>query len=209
MTFRLPERAGSCVVPFGAWPGIHMLDPSQMTVAPVDDQGRSHPAAASTPTLELRRVAAGKPLPAAHHADLLCFWAGEASGLASNAVRLATSHAKERKAYGQPIGGFQAIQHWLVDMHRDEELSHSTAIWAANEGNPARRAAAATESMRLALSVVSRSVQVFGGIGFTWDFGLHYWIRHIMATRRLAAGLSPADHSAMPRSSSRPSTASV
>jgi alkylation response protein AidB-like acyl-CoA dehydrogenase len=113
----------------------------------------------------------------------------EAVGAATAALESAVDYAGERRAYGQPIGRFQAIKHLLADMKRDVELARSAAVWAA-QVQGAENARAAVTGLDLAQRAATNAIQVFAGIGFTWELELHFFVRHVMALRRLASAQS-------------------
>ena len=97
-------------------------------------------------------------------------------------VDLTVAYAKTRNQFGKPIGSFQAVQHLCVDMFALLEGSRSAAYyaaWALGENHPQARVAVsvakayASEAYREA---GNKSIQVQGGMGFTWenDAHLHY-----------------------------------
>ena len=93
-------------------------------------------------------------------------------GLARGALEGAVAYAKEREAFGQKIGEFQAIQHLLAECATDVETVKLHAYNAARRkeaGLPYQREGAMTKlvASRVAESVASRCVDVYGGIGVT------------------------------------------
>jgi len=119
--------------------------------------------------------------------ELAVVWAAEAAGCAARTLRDAIAYAQERHQFGQPIGRFQAIKHRLADAHLLVEQAETAVVWASVEPASARRAVdvAFDASQR----VVETAVQVHGGLGFTWEMGLHMYLRHVVSLRELAAGL--------------------
>ncbi len=107
----------------------------------------------------------------------------EQLGGAEAAMRMATSYAQERYAFGQPIGGFQAIKHKIVDMFVKVELARSNcyyAAWALENKAPdlPLAAACARVSATDAFEFASReNMQVHGGIGFTWEADPHLFFK--------------------------------
>jgi alkylation response protein AidB-like acyl-CoA dehydrogenase len=107
----------------------------------------------------------------------------EAVGIAQRALDWGVEHAKERQQFGKSIGVYQAVSHSLVDAFMATELSRSLAYWAAwcvAEGDEqASTAAAAAKSYaaEAAVSACERSIQVHGGIGFTWEHPLHRYYK--------------------------------
>ena len=103
----------------------------------------------------------------------------EAVGIAQRALDLALEHTKTREQFGKPIGSYQAVSHQVADTYMDVELTRSLAYWAAwcvaedddrvDVAVPAAKSAAAEAAVR----ACERSIQVHGGIGFTWEHILH------------------------------------
>ena len=111
----------------------------------------------------------------------------EAVGIASKALELAVEHAKTREQFGRPIGVYQAVSHPLADTYVETELARSLAYWAAwcvAEGEdeaPIAVAAAKSYTGDVAVAACERSIQVHGGIGFTWEHVLHRYYKRALA----------------------------
>ncbi|PXY22851.1 acyl-CoA dehydrogenase family protein [Prauserella muralis] len=118
---------------------------------------------------------------------LSVLWAAEAVGSAGRLLRDAVAHAKVREQFGQPIGRFQAVKHLLADSHLAHQEGLTATVWAANEPGPAPQALRLV--FRRCLFVSESATQVFGGIGMTWELGLHFHTRHIVLLRDLTADL--------------------
>lgn len=108
----------------------------------------------------------------------------EAVGIASMALELGVEHAKSREQFGRPIGVYQAVAHPLADTYVETELARSLAYWAAwcvaeeDEQAPIAVASAKSFCGDAAVAACERSIQVHGGIGFTWEHVLHaYYTR--------------------------------
>jgi alkylation response protein AidB-like acyl-CoA dehydrogenase len=107
----------------------------------------------------------------------------EAVGIAQRALDWGVEHAKERQQFGKSIGVYQAVSHSLVDAFMATELSRSLAYWAAwcvaegDEQAPTAAAAAKAYAAEAAVSACERSIQVHGGIGFTWEHPLHRYYK--------------------------------
>jgi len=103
----------------------------------------------------------------------------EACGLARRALENAVEYATTREQFGKKIGIYQAVSHPLADAYTRLELSRSLALWAAwcvaTDNPQASLAAAAAKSSAAesAVAVCETSIQVLGGIGFTWEHELH------------------------------------
>ena len=112
--------------------------------------------------------------------------AAEALGVAQRALDLGVEHAKTREQFGKKIGVYQAVSHQLADTYADVELARSLAYWAAwcvaEEDEQARLAAAAAKAFatEAAVRACERSIQVHGGIGFTWEHPLHRYYKRAL-----------------------------
>jgi len=107
----------------------------------------------------------------------------EQLGGASACLDMATAYAKERHAFGRPIGSFQAIKHKLADMFVTNELARSNAYYgawalASNAAELPLAASAARLSAIKAFDYASReNIQTHGGMGFTWEMDCHLFYR--------------------------------
>jgi alkylation response protein AidB-like acyl-CoA dehydrogenase len=106
------------------------------------------------------------------------------TGLAEAALADAVEYACIREQFDVPIGSFQAIQHICADMHVKVETSRSVAYGAAwtlanSPIDEAERVAAAAKSWcgSSAARVCEDSIQVFGGMGITWEHIAHLRLR--------------------------------
>jgi acyl-CoA dehydrogenase len=113
--------------------------------------------------------------------------AHEQLGGAEALLYLARDYANTRRAFGQPIGAFQSIKHRIAELYGLVEIARANCAHAASrEGQPdfLRAAAAARLSATEAYDTAVRdAVQVHGGIGVTWEGGLHL---HMRRARSLA-----------------------
>jgi alkylation response protein AidB-like acyl-CoA dehydrogenase len=111
----------------------------------------------------------------------------EMVGMAGQALKITLDYAKERMAFGHPIGAFQSIQHRCADMLMDIEGSKYItyqAAWKINSGLPAAKetAAAKTWVSQACKRVTVSAHQVHGAIGFTEDHILHYYTKRIRSS---------------------------
>ena len=103
----------------------------------------------------------------------------EACGVARRALEYAIEHVSTREQFGKKIGVYQAVSHPLADAYTRLELARSLSLWAAwcvAEGDEQRAVAAASAkafASEAAVQICETSIQVHGGIGFTWEHVLH------------------------------------
>ena len=110
--------------------------------------------------------------------------AAEGLGAADRALQLGVAYAKERKAFGRPIGSYQAVKHLLVDAWVGVDQLRSLVWWAAWAADnapdefPLAASAAKAYAARVFEQAAETVIQVHGGIGFTWEHDAHlYWRR--------------------------------
>jgi hypothetical protein len=118
----------------------------------------------------------------------------EAVGIAAKALELAVDHARNREQFGRKIGVYQAVSHALADTYVETELARSLAYWAAwcvaeeDEMTPVAVAAAKSYCGDAAVAACERSIQVHGGIGFTWEHVLHRFYKRAQWIDAFAGG---------------------
>jgi alkylation response protein AidB-like acyl-CoA dehydrogenase len=135
------------------------------------------------------RVAAGDTMPA-EAADYfpvfhrLCVaLAAESTGVAQRTMEMAVEYAKDRKQFGRPIGSYQAVSHRCAQMLLETENARSAvygAAWAADaepESLPLAASMAKAYASDAGWRVPDASIQVHGGIGFTWEHDLHFFLK--------------------------------
>ncbi|MCE2404503.1 MAG: acyl-CoA/acyl-ACP dehydrogenase [Dehalococcoidia bacterium] len=114
---------------------------------------------------------------------LLC---AQMVGAARKDVEMAVEYAKQRVAFGRPIGAFQSIQHMCADMVLwvdGGQLLTYEALWRMDQGLPAAVEVSQAKAFcndRCEAAVRSSQV-IHGGIGFMMEFDLHLWFRRVSA----------------------------
>ena len=109
--------------------------------------------------------------------------AAELVGIGQRAMEMAVAYAKEREQFGRPIGAYQAVSHQCAEMVYDVEEARSLtlfAAWAADadpDSLPLAAAMAKARASEAAWAVCKASIQVHGGIGFTWEHDLHFLLK--------------------------------
>jgi acyl-CoA dehydrogenase len=113
--------------------------------------------------------------------------AHEQVGGAEALLHIARDYAVTRKAFGQPIGAFQSIKHRIAEMYGLVEIARANCIHAASREGQADFLVAAADarlSATEAYDTCARDcIQIHGGIGVTWEQGLHL---HMRRARSLA-----------------------
>ena len=122
-------------------------------------------------------------------------------GACQRALDMVVDYVSQRHQFGVPVGSFQAVKHKAVDMHLAIERARALAYFAAltiaedDDRRPLAAAmakAAAGEAQRL---VFQDCIQLFGGIGFTWENDIHLYVRRAKALELIFGGA--ADHRAV------------
>lgn len=147
-------------------------------------------------------------LPAAGHAGpdpvAALLTAAEQLGSAARTCELAVRYAKEREQFGQPVGAFQAVKHLCAQMLVRTETARSAVYAAAVTGTRADLDTAELLAGEAAVRGARDCLQVYGGMGFTWEADVHLhlkraWVRGRRgsqaadAEERLAADLLTGD----------------
>ena len=114
-------------------------------------------------------------------------------GAAAWTTELAVEYAKQRRQFGRPIGGFQAVKHLCADMVVRTEVAraavHAAAVTVDQPDVGDRptwpRAGAKLLADEAALANGRSSIQVHGGMGFTWEVPVHlaYKRARVLATQ--------------------------
>jgi alkylation response protein AidB-like acyl-CoA dehydrogenase len=109
--------------------------------------------------------------------------AAESTGVAQRAMEMAVEYAKDRKQFDRPIGAYQAVSHRCAQMLLEVEGARSVtyyAGWALDhepESAPLAAAMAKAYASDAGWRVPAAALQVLGGIGFTWEHDLHFWLK--------------------------------
>jgi alkylation response protein AidB-like acyl-CoA dehydrogenase len=138
-----------------------------------------------------RRLAESAILPEIE-SHALAALAIETCGVARRALELALEYASTREQFGKRIGVYQAVSHPLADAYTQLELARSLALWAAwcvatnDRQAPVAAAAAKAYAADAAVLVCETSIQVHGGIGFTWEHVLHRLYKRALGIQSFA-----------------------
>jgi alkylation response protein AidB-like acyl-CoA dehydrogenase len=128
----------------------------------------------------------------AEEATRLLAVAGAASiaGASRRVLEMSVEHAKTREQFGRPIGSFQAIKHRCADMYVALEGMLSATLYAAwavdvdAEDSALAASAAKAWCSEAGPSLAASGLQIHGGIGFTWEHDLHFFLKRIEVDAR-------------------------
>jgi alkylation response protein AidB-like acyl-CoA dehydrogenase len=120
---------------------------------------------------------------------LLC---ADLVGTCTGALEGAVAHARVRQQFGRPIGSFQAVQQLCADQLVTVEACRSItwqAAWAVDALEPAEALAQAQMAKaycsEVARTVCEAAIQVWGGLGMTWECPAHRYLRRALLDRQL------------------------
>ena len=154
------------------------------------------------------RSSAGGCTALARARDLACIaLSAEQVGAAQRALELTVAHAKTRVQFGQPIGGFQALQHRMADLHVLVESARALSYAAADAASDTapddtaagdapdlslRAAAAKAYCSEVLLKAAGEMIQLHGAIGITWEHDAHRYLKRAHGAAQLFG--QPAGH---------------
>jgi alkylation response protein AidB-like acyl-CoA dehydrogenase len=118
-------------------------------------------------------------------------------GVAEAMLSATVDYVKVRQQFGRPIGSFQAVKHACADMLVQTSIARhlvNAAVARVTEGADATVAVSMAKSYACgaAVEVVGKAMQLHGGIGYTWESGVHAYLKRAMLNRALFG--SPAAH---------------
>ena len=115
--------------------------------------------------------------------------AADAFGAAWKLIRLTVDYCQTREQFSTPIAQFQAVKHQLANMAKEAEPMRGL-IWYAAYAFDHRRDEVAREAATVKAHVTDRAVQIgrdavslHGGIGFTWECDVHFWLKRTLHDR--------------------------
>jgi alkylation response protein AidB-like acyl-CoA dehydrogenase len=124
--------------------------------------------------------------------------AAEQVGGAQAVLDMVLEHVRTRRQFGRPISAFQVVQHKCADMALDIEAARSAAYYGlrlADENGadlPVTASLAKAFCSSMYRRVTDEAVQLFGGIGLTWEHGIHLYLKRARSAEVLLG--SPAYH---------------
>lgn len=109
--------------------------------------------------------------------------AAELVGIGQRVMEMAIEYAKDRKQFDRPIGAYQAVSHACAEMLKKVEGARSLVYYAGWAADAAPdefslgASAAKAYASDMGWEVSASSLQVHGGIGFTWEHDLHWFLK--------------------------------
>jgi alkylation response protein AidB-like acyl-CoA dehydrogenase len=163
------------------------------TPAPTLDQTRkqAHLEFARTPARLIGDEAGGWPVLSQVLRTAVILLAAEQAGGAARAVEMAVSYAGLRVQFGRPVGSFQAVKHLCADMLTEAEAARSAAyygLWALATGSedlPLAASLAKVYCSQAYTRIAGDTIQVHGGIGFTWEHPAQLYFKRAKASESL------------------------
>jgi alkylation response protein AidB-like acyl-CoA dehydrogenase len=119
----------------------------------------------------------------------LVLLAADAFGSARRLTDMCVEYAKQRKQFGVTIGHFQALKHQLANLAVEVEPARALFWYAAHaldhipEQGPRAAAIAKAHICDVAMQAARDSVELHGGIGFTWECDVQLWFKRVMFDR--------------------------
>ncbi|WP_030298565.1 acyl-CoA dehydrogenase family protein [Streptomyces katrae] len=158
----------------------HLADADAVLGVPLLPSGE--PVRSADPLTPLHRVAAPGGAVATYRDEGALLTAALQTGSALRTVELAVRYAQEREQFGQPIGAFQAVKHLCAQMLVRGEVARTAVYAAAVTADPAEVAGAKLLADEAAVRNARDCLQVYGGMGFTWEADVHLhlkraWVR--------------------------------
>jgi alkylation response protein AidB-like acyl-CoA dehydrogenase len=107
--------------------------------------------------------------------------AAEQSGLMWACLDMSTDYARTREQFGAKIGSYQAVAHACAEILQQAEhgrdAAHYAAAAAATDEHPLAARVALAYTGQTAPQVTTQTIQIHGGIGFTWEHDAHLYYR--------------------------------
>lgn len=119
--------------------------------------------------------------------------AAEQLGSAGRTTGMAARYAREREQFGRPIGAFQAVAHLCAGMLERVEVARGAVYAAAVTADPVDIAAAKLLADEAAVRGARDCLQVYGGMGFTWEADVHLHLKRAWVRARRWMGTAEAE----------------
>jgi alkylation response protein AidB-like acyl-CoA dehydrogenase len=180
------------IVLFDESSGVATVAPAgEVSVESVDTIDSTRRYSRVTPNGSGEELTGGRGEAADAIAPIAVAVAGELVGISQRAMEMAVEYAKERQQFGRPIGAYQAVSHRCAQMLLETEGARSATLYAAWTADHQPESLQLAASMAKAYAsdcgwrVTASSLQVHGGIGFTWEHDLHFFLKRAKADGHL------------------------
>ena len=192
----VPDAEGADRILIIADGGVAVADVT-VTKRPVLDETRRLAAVSSAETIEALRfdgdpVAAIRRLRDRAAVAVAC----DSLGLSEAMLSATVAYVKVRQQFGRPIGSFQAVKHACADMQVHIAVTRQlvrAAIESVVHGRDDGAASMAKSyASTAAVDIAGKAMQLHGGIGYTWESGIHVYLKRAALNRSLFG--SPAAH---------------
>jgi hypothetical protein len=111
----------------------------------------------------------------------------EVAGITQRVIEMTVEYVTTREQFGVPVGSFQAIQHKLANAYAQSQCLDALsrfAAWSVSsspEQRPLTARAAIAQACEVGSAICEACLQAHGGIGFTWEYELHLYLRRAKA----------------------------
>jgi alkylation response protein AidB-like acyl-CoA dehydrogenase len=106
-------------------------------------------------------------------------------GVAQAMLDATVSYVGVRRQFGQPIGAFQAVKHACADMLVRIAVARQLVMSAVEDPNEITTAMAKAYACDTAVEVAGKAMQLHGGVGYTWESGVHVYLKRAALNRSL------------------------
>jgi len=127
--------------------------------------------------------------------DQVLLTSAELVGGMAQVLHLTVHHLRRRRQFGRSLAGLQAVKHQLADMYVGVQQARAVVRHAAfscvgaRPGQADADVAAATRwTTAAAIGLYERAVQLHGAMGYTWELGVHLYLRRALAVREVLGG---------------------
>jgi alkylation response protein AidB-like acyl-CoA dehydrogenase len=192
----VPDAEGADTILVVTDNGVDLANPT-VTPTPVLDETRHLAALTGGDVSDRLRFAAPHAARSLHDRASVAV-ACDSLGLCEAMLSATVGYAKVRQQFGRPIGSFQAVKHACADTAVTIAVARQlveAAVQAVAQNTPDARVAAAMAKSYVcsaAVDVAGKAMQLHGGIGYTWESGIHVYLKRAALNRSLFG--SPADH---------------
>jgi alkylation response protein AidB-like acyl-CoA dehydrogenase len=163
---------------------IERVDPKTLSAQPVET-----PLDPLTPIAEVAAIPSGEVIGNADDAKQMrlvgaALVSGQLLGITEATLAMTLEYTKTREQFNRPIGGFQSLKHIMADCFIRQEATRAT-VYAAGAtiddpmAGDVNRAVASAKAMagESAWKNSRAAVQLHGGMGFTWEVPVHYFLK--------------------------------